>query len=96
MVELRNPSPASLNEFIIGTGPGTGYGGRCFTKEARNAREHSQALHMLERIEALNRDQKQVLGYKEIAKISRNLVGKIFALWGVAFKLKTYPDYSAR
>ena len=72
---------------------GTGYGGSCFPKDvqalARTAREHGQTLRVLEAVEAVNHDQKQVLVTKVFAKYGRNLTGKTFALWGLAFKPNT-------
>ncbi|MDO8345997.1 MAG: UDP-glucose/GDP-mannose dehydrogenase family protein [Cellvibrio sp.] len=72
---------------------GTGYGGSCFPKDvqalARTAREHGQTLRVLEAVEAVNHDQKQVLVNKVFAKYGRNLSGKTFALWGLAFKPNT-------
>lgn len=72
---------------------GTGYGGSCFPKDvqalARTAREHGQTLRVLEAVEAVNHDQKQVLVHKIFAKYGRNLSGKTFALWGLAFKPNT-------
>ncbi len=72
---------------------GTGYGGSCFPKDVqaliRTGREHGQTLRMLEAVEAVNHDQKQVLVNKVFAKYGRNLTGKTFALWGLAFKPNT-------
>lgn len=72
---------------------GTGYGGSCFPKDVqaltRTAREHGQTLRVLEAVEAVNNDQKQVLVNKVFAKFGRNLTGKTFALWGLAFKPNT-------
>ncbi len=72
---------------------GTGYGGSCFPKDvqalARTAREHGQTLRVLEAVEAVNHDQKQVLVNKVFAKYDRNLTGKTFALWGLACKPNT-------
>jgi UDPglucose 6-dehydrogenase len=72
---------------------GTGYGGSCFPKDvqalARTAREHGQTLRVLEAVEAVNHDQKQVLVNKIFAKYGPNLAGKTFALWGLAFKPNT-------
>ena len=72
---------------------GTGYGGSCFPKDVqaltRTAREHGQTLRVLEAVEAVNNDQKQVLVNKVFAKYGRNLSGKTFALWGLAFKPNT-------
>jgi len=72
---------------------GTGYGGSCFPKDvqalARTAREHGQTLRVLEAVEFVNHDQKQVLVNKVFAKYGRNLSEKTFALWGLAFKPNT-------
>ena len=72
---------------------GTGYGGSCFPKDvqalARTAREHGQALRVLEAVEAVNHDQKYVLVKKIFAKYGTNLSGKTFAVWGLAFKPNT-------
>jgi UDPglucose 6-dehydrogenase len=72
---------------------GTGYGGSCFPKDVqaliRTGREHDQTLRMLEAVEAVNHDQKQVLVQKVFARYGRNLIGKTFALWGLAFKPNT-------
>lgn len=72
---------------------GTGYGGSCFPKDVqaliRTGREHGQTLRMLEAVEAVNDDQKLVLVQKVFARYGRDLSGKIFALWGLAFKPNT-------
>ena len=72
---------------------GTGYGGSCFPKDVqaliRTGREHGQTLRMLEAVEAVNHDQKQVLVQKVFARYGSDLSGKTFALWGLAFKPNT-------
>jgi UDPglucose 6-dehydrogenase len=72
---------------------GTGYGGSCFPKDVqaliRTGREHSQTLRVLEAVEAVNHDQKQLLVKKVFARYGNDLRGKIFALWGMAFKPNT-------
>ena len=72
---------------------GTGYGGSCFPKDVqaliRTGREHGLTLRMLESVEAVNFDQKQVLVNKVFARYGRDLSGKTFALWGLAFKSNT-------
>ncbi|MFC5498393.1 UDP-glucose dehydrogenase family protein [Caenimonas terrae] len=72
---------------------GTGYGGSCFPKDvqalASTGREHGQVLRVLEAVEAVNRDQKQVLVNKVFARFGHNLLGKTFAMWGLAFKPNT-------
>ncbi|MGV8934675.1 MAG: UDP-glucose dehydrogenase family protein [Gallionellaceae bacterium] len=72
---------------------GTGYGGSCFPKDVqaliRTGREHGQTLRMLEAVEAVNHDQKQVLVNKVFARYGSDLTGKKFAVWGLAFKPNT-------
>lgn len=72
---------------------GTGYGGSCFPKDVqaliRTGREHGLTLRMLEAVEAVNHDQKQVLVQKLFARYDSDLTGKTFALWGLAFKPNT-------
>ena len=72
---------------------GTGYGGSCFPKDVqalvRTAGEHGQRLRVLEAVEAVNHDQKQVIVNKIFAKYGRDLTGRHFALWGLAFKPNT-------
>jgi UDPglucose 6-dehydrogenase len=72
---------------------GTGYGGSCFPKDVqaliRTGREHGQTLRMLEAVEAVNHDQKHILVNKVFARYGRDLTGKTFALWGLAFKPNT-------
>ncbi|MDN3920848.1 UDP-glucose dehydrogenase family protein [Roseateles violae] len=72
---------------------GAGYGGSCFPKDVkaliRIGREHGQALHVLNAVEAANERQKRVLVDKIVARFGEDLRGKRFALWGLAFKPNT-------
>ena len=72
---------------------GTGYGGSCFPKDVqamvRTAREHGQSLRVLEAVEAVNNDQKYVIVNKVFSSYGQDLTGRIFALWGLAFKPNT-------
>ncbi|RZL61341.1 MAG: UDP-glucose/GDP-mannose dehydrogenase family protein [Variovorax sp.] len=72
---------------------GTGYGGSCFPKDiqalTRTAREHGQALRVLEAVEAVNDAQKNMLAAKVFARFGADLTGRTFALWGLAFKPNT-------
>jgi UDPglucose 6-dehydrogenase len=72
---------------------GTGYGGSCFPKDVqaltRTAQEHGQQLQVLEAVEAVNHQQKQVIVNKILRHFGANLAGKTFALWGLAFKPDT-------
>jgi UDPglucose 6-dehydrogenase len=72
---------------------GCGYGGSCFPKDVqaleRTARAHDQELLILRAVEAVNNNQKNVLGRKIIKRFGPDLTGKHFALWGLAFKPNT-------
>ncbi len=55
----------------------------------RTAREYGKELLILRAVEAVNRNQKLVLGNKIVARFGEDLRGKHFALWGLAFKPNT-------
>ena len=69
---------------------GTGYGGSCFPKDVkaliRTAQDAGQDLQILQAVNAVNDHQKQVLTDKIVARFGTNLIGRRFALWGLAFK----------
>ena len=73
--------------------PGVGYGGSCFPKDVqaliRTAQDAGQELQVLQAVEAANQVQKGVLGHKITARLGKDLDGKTFALWGLAFKPNT-------
>jgi UDPglucose 6-dehydrogenase len=72
---------------------GCGYGGSCFPKDVqaleRTAREYDQELLILRAVEAVNENQKQVLGRKVLERFGTDLHGLHFAVWGLAFKPNT-------
>jgi UDPglucose 6-dehydrogenase len=72
---------------------GTGYGGSCFTKDMKalinTARENGSNFRILQAVEDVNVEQKLVLVKKIINHFGDNLVGKVFAIWGLAFKPNT-------
>ena len=72
---------------------GTGYGGSCFPKDvqalSRTARDYGQTLRVLDAVEAVNHDQKNVLVKKIFDHFGPELAGKTVALWGLAFKPNT-------
>jgi UDPglucose 6-dehydrogenase len=82
--------PRIGNKFIY---PGIGYGGSCFPKDvkalARTAKENGYTMRILEAVEAVNDDQKNVLVSKVIAHFGQDLRGKHFAFWGLSFKPQT-------
>ncbi|WP_296657087.1 UDP binding domain-containing protein, partial [Paraburkholderia sp.] len=73
--------------------PGPGYGGSCFPKDVqaliRTAAESGQHLRILEAVEDVNHDQKEVLVGKIVGTFGDDLKGRHFALWGLAFKPNT-------
>ena len=73
--------------------PGVGYGGSCFPKDVKalqaTARQHGHPLRVLAAVEAANEAQKLRLLTKITARLGDNLQGKVFALWGLAFKPNT-------
>jgi UDPglucose 6-dehydrogenase len=70
--------------------PGLGYGGSCFPKDvqalARSARGVGYEPRLLDSVEAVNKSQKLVLFDKIAKHYGKNLTGKTFAVWGLAFK----------
>lgn len=75
--------PAFLN-------PGCGYGGSCFPKDVRAlmkmAENHDVDALILKAVESRNFQQKRVLPQKVAARFGEHLAGKVFAIWGLAFK----------
>jgi len=73
--------------------PGCGYGGSCFPKDVQ-ALQHIGAkadfeTTLISAVDQVNQKQKQVLFDKINHRFDGNLKGKIFALWGLAFKPNT-------
>jgi UDPglucose 6-dehydrogenase len=72
---------------------GCGYGGSCFPKDVqalrRTAHENGIPLRVLDAVEDANDAQKQILVNKLVARFGKNLQGKRFAMWGLAFKPNT-------
>jgi len=73
--------------------PGCGYGGSCFPKDvqalAKTAKDFGYTPRILEAVEAVNYDQKKVIGNKVIKRFGEDLSGLTFAVWGLAFKPET-------
>jgi UDPglucose 6-dehydrogenase len=70
-----------------------GFGGSCFPKDVRAlirmGEDHGYVPEMLKQTLATNEKQKHVLGSMVIDKFGQDLSGKIFSLWGLAFKAGT-------
>ena len=73
--------------------PGPGYGGSCFPKDVKalvhTAKEHGINFKIVEAVEAVNKEQKKYLVGKVKKHYKDDLKGKIFVLWGTAFKANT-------
>ncbi|MGR8979812.1 MAG: UDP-glucose dehydrogenase family protein [Gammaproteobacteria bacterium] len=73
--------------------PGCGYGGSCFPKDVkaleRTARELGYQAELINAVENVNNRQKQRLFEKIGQHYGGSLTGKVFALWGLAFKPDT-------
>ena len=73
--------------------PGCGYGGSCFPKDVkaleRTAKEMGYHAELLNAVENVNDRQKHRLFEKISAHYPGGIKGKIFALWGLAFKPNT-------
>jgi UDPglucose 6-dehydrogenase len=69
---------------------GCGYGGSCFPKDIKalqcTGKEYGLPLKVLDAVEQVNDAQKSVLLGKITKRFGKNLQGKRFALWGLAFK----------
>ncbi|MEK1855021.1 MAG: UDP-glucose/GDP-mannose dehydrogenase family protein [Phyllobacterium sp.] len=73
--------------------PGLGYGGSCFPKDIRAMIKTAEGISfdakMLKAVEERNAEQKSILFEKVNRYFKGNLKGKVFALWGLAFKPNT-------
>jgi UDPglucose 6-dehydrogenase len=73
--------------------PGVGFGGSCFPKDVqallRTGQECGLDLKVVNAVQEANERQKGVLAEKITARYGRDLSGKTFGLWGLAFKPNT-------
>ena len=73
--------------------PGCGYGGSCFPKDVealiRTAGENGYRSRLLQAVEDVNNDQKDVLVTKVKGRFGEDLSGRTFAVWGLSFKPDT-------
>lgn len=70
--------------------PGCGYGGSCFPKDVqaliKTSSDYGYEARLLQAVEAVNAGQKKILGKKIVNVFGDDLTGKVFAVWGLAFK----------
>jgi UDPglucose 6-dehydrogenase len=104
LANLADVMGADIEQVRVGIGsdprigfhflyPGCGYGGSCFPKDVqaliRTADENGRQLKVLQAVEDANEAQKHLLLEKIDARMGKDLAGKHFALWGLAFKPNT-------
>jgi UDPglucose 6-dehydrogenase len=104
MATLAERMGADIEKVRVGIGsdprigysfiyPGAGYGGSCFPKDVKalvhSAGEHKFDAKLLKAVEAVNKNQKQVIFRKIHDYFDGKLKGKTIALWGLAFKPNT-------
>jgi UDPglucose 6-dehydrogenase len=72
---------------------GAGYGGSCFPKDVKAlihmASQVGVTMQIANAVEKVNAEQKTVLIPKIIQDFGSDLTGKVFAMWGLAFKPET-------
>jgi UDPglucose 6-dehydrogenase len=73
--------------------PGVGYGGSCFPKDVqaliRTAKDYGYEPKIITAVEEVNARQKLSLVDKVVKRFGQDLSGKVFAIWGLAFKPET-------
>lgn len=95
---------ADVNKVRLGIGsdsrigysfiyPGCGYGGSCFPKDVealiKTAEHNGFETELLRSVTSVNDRQKHVIGNKVKARFGKDLTGRKFAVWGLAFKPDT-------
>lgn len=75
------------NKFMY---PGVGYGGSCFPKDVKalikTGRDNQYNLRILQAVEDVNNDQKNILFKKIKNHFNNQLTDKTIAIWGLSFK----------
>ncbi|MDR1681164.1 MAG: UDP-glucose/GDP-mannose dehydrogenase family protein [Prevotellaceae bacterium] len=73
--------------------PGCGYGGSCFPKDVKalikTAAEYDYNMRVLQAVEDVNEEQKEILYRKLLNRFDGELQGKTVAVWGLSFKPQT-------
>lgn len=72
---------------------GVGYGGSCFPKDVKalvkTGEDNGYRMSLLEAVESVNNNQKEVLFKKIERHFGYDLIGKVIGIWGLAFKPNT-------
>ena len=73
--------------------PGCGYGGSCFPKDVqaliKTMTDYGVDPKLLRAVEEVNQEQKKIVAQRVVARFGEDLSGKVFAMWGLAFKPNT-------
>ena len=72
---------------------GCGYGGSCFPKDVKalvhTGIENGYHMHVIEAVEVVNEEQKNIVFNKLSTAFNGDLKGKTIAIWGLSFKPET-------
>lgn len=78
------------NKFLF---PGLGYGGSCFPKDVKalikTGADYGVDMSIIKSADGVNKKQRNLFVDKIIAKFGKDLTGRTFGVWGLAFKPKT-------
>lgn len=78
------------NKFLF---PGLGYGGSCFPKDVKalikTGLENNCTMSIISSADNVNKEQRKSFIEKIIMRFGQDLSGKVFGVWGLAFKPKT-------
>jgi len=73
--------------------PGCGYGGSCFPKDVqaliKTMKDNNINPTLLQAVENVNDEQKKWIYQTVVSRFGNDLSGKVFAIWGLAFKPNT-------
>jgi len=73
--------------------PGVGYGGSCFPKDVAALEamgsESELPMEIIAAVRSVNRRQRDIFTWKVFDHFGKDLKGKTFAVWGLAFKPRT-------
>ena len=104
LARLCDQAGADIDSVRLGTGSdsrigpkflyaGAGYGGSCFPKDVKAlihmASKVGVTMQIANAVERVNAEQKTILIPKIIQDFGSDLTGKVFAMWGLAFKPET-------
>ena len=78
------------NKFLF---PGLGYGGSCFPKDVKalikTGSDYGVDMNIIKSADIVNKHQRELFINKITSKYGKDLNGKVFGVWGLAFKPKT-------